>query len=137
MNPRRRLARLEAGPLGAPQRETREFADLTMARGAELRRLRAAGLGEPYETMRDWDLFAEWGGRRVPLDHLREIVRRYEEPSDDVEREALRWVSRDEIEAVAAALNARPRKTLGWKTPAEALDEHLRSLQQAGVATTT
>ncbi|WP_246774998.1 IS30 family transposase [Bradyrhizobium diazoefficiens] len=28
----------------------------------------------------------------------------------------------DEISAVAAALNARPRKTLGWKTPAEALD---------------
>jgi transposase, IS30 family len=45
-----------------------------------------------------------------------------------------RW-NREEIEAVAAALNARPRKTLGWKTPAEALDEHLRSLQQAGVAT--
>ena len=31
----------------------------------------------------------------------------------------------------------RPRKTLGWKTPAEALDDHLRSLQQAGVATTS
>ena len=30
--------------------------------------------------------------------------------------------SADEIAAVAAALNARPRKTLGWKTPAEALD---------------
>jgi IS30 family transposase len=29
----------------------------------------------------------------------------------------------DEISAVAAALNARPRKTLGWRTPAEALDE--------------
>ena len=45
-----------------------------------------------------------------------------------------RW-NREEIEAVAAALNARPRKTLGWKTPAEALDEHLRSLQQGSVAT--
>jgi IS30 family transposase len=44
-----------------------------------------------------------------------------------------RW-NAEEIEAVAAALNARPRKTLGWKTPAEALDEHLRSLQSAGVA---
>src|SRR5438105_5418737 len=33
--------------------------------------------------------------------------------------------SADEITAVAAALNARPRKTLGWKTPAEALDEWL------------
>jgi IS30 family transposase len=30
--------------------------------------------------------------------------------------------SADEIAAVAAVLNARPRKTLGWKTPAEALD---------------
>ena len=46
-----------------------------------------------------------------------------------------RW-SAEEIEAVAAALNSRPRKTLGWRTPAEAFDEHLRSLQQAGVATT-
>ncbi|MGY4327326.1 IS30 family transposase [Bradyrhizobium sp. LB7.2] len=33
--------------------------------------------------------------------------------------------SAEEISAVAAALNARPRKTLGWKTPAEALDELL------------
>jgi IS30 family transposase len=46
-----------------------------------------------------------------------------------------RWTA-EEISAVAHALNTRPRKTLGWKTPAEALDEHLRSLQQAGVATT-
>lgn len=46
-----------------------------------------------------------------------------------------RW-SADEIEAVAHALNTRPRKTLGWKTPAEALDEHLRSQLQAGVAST-
>jgi len=46
-----------------------------------------------------------------------------------------RWTA-EEVEAVAATLNSRPRKSLGWKTPAEALDEHLRSLQQAGVATT-
>ena len=41
-----------------------------------------------------------------------------------------------ELEAVAAALNGRPRKTLGWRTPAEALDEVLRSAQTDPVATT-
>ena len=45
-----------------------------------------------------------------------------------------RW-SAEEITAVAATLNNRPRKTLGWKTPAEAFNEQLLSLQQAGVAT--
>jgi len=35
-----------------------------------------------------------------------------------------RW-SADEIEAVATALNSRPRKILGWRTPAEALNECL------------
>jgi IS30 family transposase len=42
----------------------------------------------------------------------------------------------DELDAVAATLNSRPRKTLKWSTPAEALDEHLRSLQNQTVATT-
>ena len=31
--------------------------------------------------------------------------------------------SRDELEAVASALNSRPRKTFGWKTLADALDD--------------
>ena len=31
--------------------------------------------------------------------------------------------SSDDLEAVAIALNGRPRKALGWRTPAEALDE--------------
>jgi IS30 family transposase len=35
----------------------------------------------------------------------------------------------DDLAAVAAALNGRPRKTLNWKMPAEALDELLRSAQ--------
>ncbi|WP_327154233.1 hypothetical protein [Streptomyces tubercidicus] len=42
----------------------------------------------------------------------------------------------DELEAIAAALNSRPRKTLSWKTPAEAPNEHLLLIQQAGVAST-
>ena len=43
--------------------------------------------------------------------------------------------SADDLAAVAAALNSRPRQTLGWRTPAEAFDEALRSAH-IGVATT-
>ena len=32
---------------------------------------------------------------------------------------------REHLDHVAAELNSRPRKTLGWKTPAQALDEVL------------
>jgi transposase InsO family protein len=49
---------------------------------------------------------------------------------------ARRRRSPGDLAAVAAALNGRPRKTLGWKTPAEALDEFLYSAQQGSVATT-
>jgi IS30 family transposase len=59
------------------------------------------------------------------------LLRQYFPKGTDISR----W-SADEIEAVAAALNSRPRKTLGWKTPAEALNEYLQSSQQPGVATT-
>ena len=44
--------------------------------------------------------------------------------------------SAEEVAAVAATLNARPRKTLNWRTPAEALDQLLQSADKQPVATT-
>jgi hypothetical protein len=41
-----------------------------------------------------------------------------------------------DIAAVAATLNRRPRKTLGWRTPSEAFNELLLSHQRGRVATT-
>ncbi len=59
------------------------------------------------------------------------LLRQYFPKGTDLSR----W-SAEEIEAVAVALNGRPRKTLGWKTPAEALNDQLTSIEQAGVAST-
>jgi len=42
----------------------------------------------------------------------------------------------DDLDAVATALNGRPRKTLGWKTPAEALDAVLANTETGRIATT-
>ncbi len=36
-----------------------------------------------------------------------------------------------EIEAVADAIDERPRKRLAWETPAEQIEEELRSLERA------
>lgn len=59
------------------------------------------------------------------------LLRQYFPKGTDLSR----W-SAQEIKAVANTLNSRPRKTLGWKTPAEALDSYLKSVQQLNVATT-
>ena len=58
------------------------------------------------------------------------LLRQYFPKGTDLSR----W-SAVEIEAVARTLNSRPRKTLGWKTPAEALNDQLLSISEAGVAT--
>jgi IS30 family transposase len=50
------------------------------------------------------------------------LLRQYFPKGTDLARH-----SRDDLDAVALALNTRPRKTLEWKTPAEALDHLLAS----------
>ncbi|TCG08722.1 IS30 family transposase [Paraburkholderia steynii] len=52
------------------------------------------------------------------------LLRQYFPKGTDLSR----WSAR-EIQAVANTLNTRPRKTLGWKTPAEALNKYLKSVQ--------
>ena len=59
------------------------------------------------------------------------LLRQYFPKGTDLSR----WAA-DDIAAVATALNGRPRKILGWKTPAEAFSEQLQSLKRPGVATT-
>jgi IS30 family transposase len=56
------------------------------------------------------------------------LLRQYFPKGTDLSR----WTA-DDLEAVALALNNRPRKILGWRTPAEVFEEQLRSTQEAGV----
>jgi len=59
------------------------------------------------------------------------LLRQYFPKGTDLSRHA-----RDDLDAVSHALNNRPRKTLGWKTPTEAMAELLESVQQQSVAST-
>jgi IS30 family transposase len=59
------------------------------------------------------------------------LLRQYFPNGTDLSRYSI-----DDLAAVAHTLNTRPRKTLNWRTPAEALNEQLLSITEAGVATT-
>ena len=52
------------------------------------------------------------------------LLRQYFPKGTDLSRHCV-----NDLAAVAAALNSRPRKSLGWRTPAEALNEHLLLVQ--------
>ncbi|MEK7704151.1 MAG: IS30 family transposase [Myxococcota bacterium] len=59
------------------------------------------------------------------------LLRQYFPKGTDLHRHC-----REDLDAVALALNTRPRKTLDWRTPAEDLDKYLLSTQHGIVATT-
>jgi IS30 family transposase len=60
------------------------------------------------------------------------LLRQYFPKGTDLSQHSVR-----DLAAVALALNTRPRKTLGWRTPAEALNEVLSSTCRNHVATTS
>ncbi|WP_210047787.1 IS30 family transposase [Nesterenkonia lacusekhoensis] len=70
--------------------------------------------------------------QRGSNEHLNGLLRQYFPKGTDLSR----W-NATEIAAIATAMNNRPRGILGWRTPAEAFADQLRSVQQHTVATTS
>src|SRR3989440_104335 len=58
--------------------------------------------------------------QRATNENTNGLLRQYFPRGTDLARH-----SAEDLAAVAAALNGRPRKTLGWRTPAEVLTEYL------------
>lgn len=69
--------------------------------------------------------------QRTTNENTNGVLRQYFPKGTDLSR----W-SAEDLEAVALAVNNRPRKVLGWKTPGEVFAEQLLLLEQGGVAST-
>jgi IS30 family transposase len=124
-----RTARLS--PVTAPKRSRDAIAETIMTLPAQFRRSltwdQGAEMAQHAQLRIDTGLdiyFCDpqslW--QRGTNENTNGLLRQYFPKGTDLSRH-----SRSDLDAVALALNTRPRKTLRWKTPGEALDELLRS----------
>ncbi len=90
---------------------------LTWDQGAEMAQHARLGIDAGLEVY-FCDPQSPW--QRGTNENTNGLLRQYFPKGTDLARHGP-----DELAAVADALNSRPRKTLGWQTPAEALDEYL------------
>ena len=102
---------------------------LTWDQGVEMAKHKAFSIATDMDVY-FCDPHSPW--QRGSNENTNGLLRQYFPKGTDL----CRWDDQD-LQAVAVTLNSRPRKVLGWRTPAEVYQEQLTSLEQAGVATTT